>query len=185
MRLSTTLLPALLGTASAASESASVYILQGSSSPNPSNPPTLTPEQARLVFAQRLGISQYHGLGDAKESTLSYINQFGGRQEESLFGDDASQDQAAELVLVVEVAEAVSKPLLSAWESIKPAFIISNPPSPSANKKLVVDLNKQAGEKEDCALVDAINPFEVKCCNGKSKVIHYDLTGKVRVILRV
>ena len=176
MRLSTALLPALLGAASAVSESASVYIFQGSESPS-SNPPTLTPEQARLVFAQRLGISQFHGLGDAKDSTLSYINQFGGRREESLFEeDDASQDQAAELVLILE---GVSKLHSEIWESLKPAFTISNPPSTPANTKLVLDLNKQAGEKEKCALEDAINPFEVKCWNGKSKVIHFDLACKV------
>jgi hypothetical protein len=179
MRLLATLLPALLGAASAASEQASVYIFQGSSSSPSSNPPTLTPEQARLVFAQRLGISQFHGLGDAKESTLSYINKFGGRREESLFEDEAQQDQAAELVLVVEDVEAVSKPLLSAWESIKPAFTISNPPSMLANRRLMVDLNNQAGERKNCALEDAINPFEVNCWSGKSKVIHFDLVGKV------
>ncbi|TVY42275.1 putative endoplasmic reticulum membrane protein [Lachnellula occidentalis] len=174
MRLSTTLLPALLGAASAASEAASVYILQGSESPS-SNPPTLTPEQARLVLAQRLSISQYHGLGDVSDSTLSYINNFGGQQRGSLFEDAASQDQASELVLVVE---GVSKTHLRTWQSLKPAFFMSNPPSSPANKKLALDLNKQAGEKEDCALEDAINPFEVKCWNGKSKVIHFDLAGK-------
>ncbi|TVY51398.1 putative endoplasmic reticulum membrane protein [Lachnellula cervina] len=174
MRLSATLLPALLGVASAASEPASVYILQASESPS-SNPPTLTPEQARLVIAQRLSISQYHGLGDVSDSTLSYINRFGGQYKASLFEDAASQDQATELVLVVE---GVSKAQLKNWGSLRPAFTISNPPSPPANKKLVLDLNKQAGEKEDCALEDAINPYEVKCWNGKSKVIHFDLAGK-------
>lgn len=177
MRLSATLLPALLGVASAASEPASVYILQASESPS-SNPPTLTPEQARLVIAQRLSISQYHGLGDVSDSTLSYINRFGGQYKASLFEDAASQDQATELVLVVE---GVSKAQLKNWESLRPAFTISNPPSPPANKKLVLDLNKQAGEKEDCALEDAINPYEVKCWNGKSKVIHFDLAGKVGI----
>lgn len=178
MRLSTALLPALVATASAASEPASVYIF-GASSANPSNPPSLTPEQARLVFAQRLGVSQFHGLGDVSASTLKYINHFGGRQEEALFGD-ASRDQAAELVLVVEgVSKKSAEPLLSAWESIKPAFTISSPPATSANKKLVLDLNKQAGEQQECALEDAINPYEVKCWSGKSKVIHFDVGSKV------
>ncbi|TVY32913.1 putative endoplasmic reticulum membrane protein [Lachnellula subtilissima] len=174
MRLSATFLPALLGAASAASEPASVYILQGSESPS-SNPPTLTPEQARLVLAQRLSISQYHGLGDVSDSTLSYINRFSGQQIESLFGAVPPQELAAELVLVVE---GVSKTHLKTWESLKPAFTISDPPSPPANKKLVSDLNTQAGEKENCALEDAINPYEIKCWNGKSKVIHFDLAGK-------
>jgi hypothetical protein len=178
MRLSATLLPALVGAASAASEDANVYLFSADSSPS-SNPPTLTPEQARLVFAQRLGVSQYHGLGDASDSTLSYINQFGGRREESLFGEP-TQDQAAELVLVVEgVSGKSAGPLLNIWELIKPAFTISNPPSTSANKKLALDLNQQSGEKQNCALEDAINPYEAKCWSGKSKVIHFDLAAKV------
>jgi hypothetical protein len=178
MRLSATLLPALVGAASAASEAANVYLFSADSSPS-SNPPTLTPEQARLVFAQRLGVSQYHGLGDASDSTLSYINQFGGRREDSLFGEP-TLDQAAELVLVVEgVSGKSAGPLLNVWELIKPAFTISNPPSKSANKKLVLDLNQQSGEGQNCALEDAINPYEAKCWSGKSKVIHFDLAVKV------
>jgi len=178
MRLSTTLLPALVGAASAASEAANVYLFSADSSSS-SNPPTLTPEQARLVFAQRLGVSQYHGLGDASDSTLSYINQFGGRRDDSLFGE-STQTQAAELVLVVEgVSGKTASPLLKEWESIKPAFSISNPPSASANKNLASDLNQQSGEKQNCALEDAINPYEAKCWNGKSKVIQFDLASKV------
>jgi hypothetical protein len=178
MRFSATLLPALVGAASAASEAANVYLFSADSSPS-SNPPTLTPEQARLVFAQRLGVSQYHGLGDASDGTLSYINQFGGRREESFFGEP-TQDQAAELVLIVEgVSGKSAKPLLKEWESIKPTFTVSSPPLTSANKKLALDLNQQSGEKQNCALEDAINPYEAKCWSGKSKVIHFDLAAKV------
>src|SRR2546421_11920297 len=85
---------------SAASE-ATVYLFTGGDErPTTSNPPTLSPEQARLVFAQRLGASQYHGLGDASESTLSYINKFGGHGK-SLF-QDSVEDKAAELVMIIE-----------------------------------------------------------------------------------
>jgi len=174
------LLQALVGAAAAVSD-ASVYIFQRDESPNFSSPPTLTPEQARLVFAQRLGTSRYHGLGDASESTVSYINSFGGRRE-SIF-EDAADDKLAELVLIVEgVSSKTAQPLIDEWSSIKPAFTISKAPSMNANKKLALDLNQQCGHgKSKCALQDAINPFDVSCWNGKSKVIHFNLVKeKVR-----
>ncbi|RDL42434.1 uncharacterized protein BP5553_02413 [Venustampulla echinocandica] len=174
MRLSTSLLvPALISAASAASD-ASVYIFQGDESPNASNRPALSPEQARLVFAQRLGTSQYHGLKGASEDTLSYINKFGGRHS-SLF-QDLEQSQAAELVLIVEgVCSEATKLLLNTWAPLEPAFTISEPPSLKSNKKFIADLNQQSGQSRDCLLEDAINPYQEACWNGKSKVIHFDL----------
>ena len=164
---------------SAASE-ATVYLFTGGDErPTTSNPPTLSLEQARLVFAQRLGASQYHGLGDASESTLSYINKFGGRGK-SLF-QDSVEDKAAELVMIIEgVSTKTAKPLLDAWSSITPAFTISNPPSMKVNQKLGKDLLRQVSQDKVCSLEEAINPFESKCWNGKSNLIHVDLL-KVRL----
>ena len=174
MKLSISLLvPALIGAASAASN-ADVYIFQGDASPTTSNPAILTPEQARLVLAQRLHTSEYHDLSGASDTTLNYINDFG-ISEDSLF-EDAPIDKAAELVLIVEgVNKKTAGPLLDAWASVKPSFSISNPPSMKANKQLVKDLNGQSGQTKDCRLEDAINPFDNKCWDGRSKVIHYDL----------
>jgi hypothetical protein len=172
--LTSLLVPVFIGAASAVSN-ADVYIFQGKESPITSNPTILTPEQARLVLAQRLRASQYHDLSGASETTLNYINTFG-VTEESLF-EDAPKDRAAELVLIVEgVNEKSAGPLLDAWASIKPSFSISNPPSMKANKQLVKDLNGQSGQTKECQLEDAINPFDYKCWDGRSKVIHYDLS---------
>jgi hypothetical protein len=179
MKLSISLLLPIFVGAGTASSDARVYIFQGPESPGNSNPPTLSPEQARLVFAQRLGTSQYHGLGDASETTLSYINRFGGRRE-SLF-QDAADDKTAELLLIVEGVSLNTAEPLTAWSSIKPAFTISKAPSMAANRQLVSDLNQQAGQgKQNCVLHDAINPFDASCWDGKSKVIHFDL-GSVKV----
>lgn len=164
---------------SAASE-ATVYLFTGGDErPTTSNPPTLSPEQARLVFAQRLGASQYHGLGDASESTLSYINKFGGHGR-SLF-QDSVEGKAVELVMIIEgVSTKTAKPLLDAWSSITPAFTISNPPSMEVNQKLGKDLLRQVSQDKACSLEEAINPFESKCWNGKSNLMHVDLL-KVRL----
>lgn len=180
------LLPAFIGAASAASD-ATVYLFQDKVGQDSSNTPTLSPEQARLVFAQRLGISQYHGLGDASESTISYINQFGG-QEESLF-QDAVGDKVAELVVIVEGVGApptVAASLSSAWAAYKPAFKISGAPSSKANKILVSDLRRQLGVEEKCKLEEldsAINPLDSSCWNGGSNVVHFDM-GSEKVSYR-
>ncbi len=173
----TLLLPLLVGAASATPE-ASVYIFPATTPPSTSTPPSLSPEQARLVFAQRLGASQYHGLGKTSEDTISYINQFGGHGE-SLF--EGVKDKAPELVLVVEgVSEQTAGPLFQAWSSIKPAFTMKNPPSVVANSKLIADLMEQTGKDSGACrsqkLQDAINPFDSKCWEGKSKIFKYDLT---------
>jgi hypothetical protein len=187
MKLSTSLLLPILARAATALSDASVYIFQRDNSPSISRPPFLTPEQARLIFAQRLGASQYHGLGDASEDTLSYINRFGGRRE-SLFQDGAD-DKTPELVLIVEgVSPKTAAPLLEAWSSVQPAFHIRKAPSMTANKRLASDLNQQSGqEKQNCELRDAINPFDASCWNGKSKVIHFDLgsakVGELQVLM--
>ncbi|CZS95062.1 hypothetical protein WAI453_011169 [Rhynchosporium graminicola] len=177
MRLTPSFLFSALISAASAADHANVYIFDGAKR-TATNTPSLSPEQARLVFAQRLGTSQYHGIGDASESTLSYINKFGG-QHESLF-QDTTDDKAAELVLIVEgVSSENAKPLLKEWSSTVPAFTISNPPCMVANQKLVSDLQKQSGEgSRDCSLESAINPFDRDCWNGRSNAIHFDLASK-------
>jgi hypothetical protein len=174
MKLSPQLfLPALISAASAVSD-ASVYLFEGQAWPSTSNPPNLSPDEARLVFAQRLGVSQYHGIGEVSERTLSHINTFGGRQE-SIF-QDAAKDRTAELVFFVQdFSSKTAEPLLSVWSSIKPAFTISNPPSPKANVKLVEDFQRQVGQGKACMFEDDINPFNDRCWNGRTKAVYMDL----------
>lgn len=181
MKLSTgLLLPALVGKA-LASSNANVYIVQGQQRPKPSNPPSLSPEETRLVLAQRLGVSHYHSLHGASESTLSHINNFGGHGH-SLF-QDTTQYEAAELVIIVDgVSTAAADKLLKALSSTKPDFTISNPPPSEANRALVNDLRLQLGSgSKDCAFDEAINPFNHRCWNGKSKALHVDLSKDVKV----
>ncbi|RDW87583.1 hypothetical protein BP5796_03277 [Coleophoma crateriformis] len=186
MRISLSLLiPALVGAASAASESASVYIFEGQQWPSTSKPATLTPEEARLVIAQRLDVAEYHGLERTSEETLSYINNYGGSKK-SLF-ESSLAEPASELVIVVEgVSSEIAKPLLSSWQNINPAFYISSPPSVKANQRLVADLNQQRGGKRGswdmkCDLEDAINPYNENCWAGRTKMMHVDLSPDVKV----
>lgn len=182
MKLSSSfLLPLLASTASAASDPARAYIFEGQQWPNNlASPPALSPNEARLVLAQRLGVSQFHDVGSVGNSAIKYINQFGG-QLKSLF-QDARKDRAPELVMIVEgVSEETAGPLLAAWSSIKPAFTISNPPSVRTTQKLADDLELQIGGAKKCSLDDAINPFADECWYGKSKVMHVDLKKQSKV----
>lgn len=166
MKLTTSFfVPLLAGTASAVSE-ASVYMFPRSAN---ANAPALSPEQARLVFAQQMGISEYHSLGSPNEETLSYINEFG------LSRDPSKQATRTLLIIVEGVSSQNQEPLLQAWAAAKPAFTISNPSSYKANEKLVQDLNFQAGASRGCQFQDAINPFTDKCWSSTAKALHVDL----------
>ena len=94
-----------LGT-SAASGEASIYIQDDATVPQGSKIQSISPQTARLLFAQRLGLSQYHDLGDADETTLQILNTYGGKQR-SVFGDaEESRPQVADrLLFIVEGVE--------------------------------------------------------------------------------
>lgn len=68
-------------------------------------PPSISPHEARLLLAQRLGLSSYHSLGDVSESTLEHLNIYGGAKKE-LFHED--QWQSPNLLLAV--VEGVEHP---------------------------------------------------------------------------
>lgn len=57
--------------------------------------PKITPENARLVLAHRLGLSRYHKIGNADEHTLELLNGI----HPPLF---AAQSASRKLMLVVE-----------------------------------------------------------------------------------
>ena len=65
----------------------------------PTQAPSLSPEAARLILAQRLGVSQYHSIEDVEnEDLISHLNEYGGTQE--LFADDRTQDRSYAHALV-------------------------------------------------------------------------------------
>ena len=78
-----------------------VYTSESWSRPAQAEPPSISPNTARLLLAQRLGLSQYHSLQDADESTLDILNTHGGQQEQIFAYEDGSQG-AEKFLLVVE-----------------------------------------------------------------------------------
>ena len=83
------------------SAEALVYINDATSTKQKEGPPSLSPKTLRLLLAQRLGLSQYHSLQDADESTIDTLNAFGGRRQQ-IFIDDERAQGAEKLLLIVE-----------------------------------------------------------------------------------
>lgn len=78
-----------------------VYTSESWSRQTPAEPPSISPHTARLLLAQRLGLSQYHSLADADERTLDILNTYAGEQQE-IFAREEGFQGAEKLLLVVE-----------------------------------------------------------------------------------
>lgn len=66
--------------------------------------PSVSPETARLIIAQRLGLSRFHSIEHTDREALGHISRFGGRPQK-LFGGDAVERSNAHLLVWVEDAE--------------------------------------------------------------------------------
>lgn len=86
---------------------APVYIFNDKSTASASQDlPSLSPETARLVLADRLGLSQYHSLLGANELTIKYLNQLGALRSQHLLNDEPERSRrSGRLLLVIEGVE--------------------------------------------------------------------------------
>lgn len=84
-----------------ASTDALVYTFDQSRSVSSPKPPSISPNTARLLLAQRLGLSQHHELGDADETVLQILNSYGG-DAQPVFAHEEGQAIANKLLLIVE-----------------------------------------------------------------------------------
>ena len=78
-----------------------LYTSESWSCKAPVEPPSISPQTARLLLAQRLGLSRYHSLQDADERTLEILNTFGGEQQQ-IFAPEETLQGAEKLLLIVE-----------------------------------------------------------------------------------
>ncbi|KAL1639990.1 hypothetical protein SLS58_007416 [Diplodia intermedia] len=127
----------LLALAAAAAPQARVFVQDlGAPTLGSQSTPTLSPDTARLVFAQRLGLSQYHSLKHADDDTIQYINDFGGSRHQ-LFDDEQLGDEAKHVMLVVEGVKDTAV-LDSA------SFSLSETPGADATSRLLEDFTIQS-----------------------------------------
>ena len=88
MKVSSTLAWAILASAvSASSSDACVGTLDRPRRPS-ANPAVTSPEVARLAFAKRLGLSQYHALGDVGNEILELLDHLPGASPQLFFHED-------------------------------------------------------------------------------------------------
>lgn len=107
MKLSLELLCAsLLLAAGLAAPDASIYI---TGLPDDVPRHSLSSSATRLLLARRLGLSQYHSLEGVDESTLSILNDFGGKQEALLSADSQVVDHQSNLIVIDGVKDPESK----------------------------------------------------------------------------
>ncbi|KAJ4988063.1 arsenate reductase [Stagonosporopsis vannaccii] len=100
----------------------------------------IDPETARLILAQRLGLSRFHSIKDADAEAIKNINVYGGRQQK-LFGEEADTSRAQLLVWLEDAGEGLVSKLRDASTA---SFEISSPPSQADNDRLIDDFIIQA-----------------------------------------
>ncbi|KAL8950737.1 MAG: hypothetical protein Q9222_003234 [Ikaeria aurantiellina] len=116
----------------------SIYLSDSSRS---ASPQVLSPVATRLLLARRLGVSRYHSLEGAEESTLRILNDFGGEHKPLLFAEEDRSDRQNNLIVI----EDVENPNDILDNDInKAAFTMDRAPQSSETRRLINDLLKQA-----------------------------------------
>jgi Domain of unknown function (DUF3844) len=162
MRLISSLLCAASATLAAASAVGKVFVYDhdSPSSSRSSNLETIDAQTARLIFAQRLGLSQFHTLSTSDDEALRRINDFGGRQR-PLFASEKPTEGPSKVMIVIEgVDEPMSMsshgsqlglkymltpdtvPVLAEFKS----FSISPAPHPSDSHQLFSIFSSEASQ---------------------------------------
>ncbi|KAL8645879.1 MAG: hypothetical protein Q9210_006467 [Variospora velana] len=140
MRLSSTLSwAASLLIAKTLATDANIYV---SGFPPGASSQTVSPSTTRLLLAQRLGLSRFHSLEGADETTLSILNDFGGEQKALLSADKRSMlGQRRHLIVIEGVRNAED---IVPSNTHKVAFKLSDPPHFYHTSQLVKDFFRQA-----------------------------------------
>ncbi|KAK3937508.1 hypothetical protein QBC46DRAFT_294157 [Diplogelasinospora grovesii] len=178
-------LAALSGTVTSASQpSADVFILQ-SNQQSSTETPRVPKEVARHVLLQRTTRDRYGSdLRDIPhtidlENAIEYIARYG-KSPAPLFAQKATTE-ASQLVVILEGVTAENAGPLKkslARSSQQPAFAISDPPSSTANNRLMSHLRAlgvSTPSSSQCDLASVMNPFDNACWDGPSAAVRFDL----------
>lgn len=106
MKLSWGFVASSLYCAAAAAQNGHVFTFDGSEDHAAPASSPIGPETARLILAQRLGLSRFHSIKDADADAIKSINTYGGRQQK-LFGEDADTSRAQLLVWLEDAEESL------------------------------------------------------------------------------
>ncbi|KAF2836337.1 hypothetical protein M501DRAFT_997096 [Patellaria atrata CBS 101060] len=143
--------------AASSSSKAIVYLPDQVTSSRRPEGEELSAETARLVFAQRLGLSRYHSLKGQDGRVIQQISDFSARPQQ-LFGEGSFNPEEPKVIVIVEDVEN-AEDILPSGSQIA-SFTIPNPPSPSENDALLRDFSAQAENiprNEDMAFITSID----------------------------
>ncbi|KAI9698472.1 MAG: hypothetical protein M1836_004053 [Candelina mexicana] len=132
----------ILGCTQATSSTGFVYTYDRKSPHSNRDPQKASLDTARLILAQRLGLSQYHSLGGIDGLTLQQINAFGGERPRLL--GDVEAIKPAQLLVMVDGAQNPKEVVPS---TSTPSLTILSPPTSFANERILVDLRQQLSSK--------------------------------------
>jgi len=140
MKLSWGFVASSLYCAAAAAANGHVFTFDGTATRAAPASSPIDPETARLILAQRLGLSRFHSVKDADAAAIKSINTYGGRHQK-LFGEDADTSRARLLMWVDDASEDLAEELRDISTA---SFDISSPPPSADNDRLINDFAVQA-----------------------------------------
>ena len=108
MKLSWGFVASSLYCAAAAATTGHVFTFDASNDHAAPASSPVDPETARLILAQRLGLSRFHSIKDADAAAIKSINTYGGRHQK-LFGEDADTSRARLLMWVDDASEDLAQ----------------------------------------------------------------------------
>jgi hypothetical protein len=89
-----------------------LFDADSSSTTTASTSEAIEPATARLIAAQRLGLSRYHNLGDPSDEAIRQINEYGAlRPQAVLHGEESRLSMFAIIEGVDEIAGAERRPI--------------------------------------------------------------------------
>ena len=106
MKLSWGIVASSLYCAVAATKNGHVFTFDGTNNHAAPASSPIDPETARLILAQRLGLSRFHSIKHVDSEAIKSINTFGGRQQK-LFGQQADTSKAQLLVWLEDAEESL------------------------------------------------------------------------------
>lgn len=118
MKLSWGVIASSLYCTAAAARDAHVYLFDNAPRTSSQASSTVDPETARLILAQRLGLSRFHSIKNPTDETLKQLNAFGGKSQKLFGAEDPAKSKAHVLVWIEGVEDAKGMHAKRVWMRI-------------------------------------------------------------------
>jgi hypothetical protein len=175
------LLAALLACAAASAHHIHLLDLPGPAS-HPSTPSTITPPTARLLLAQRLGLSSKFAVGTSiDDAGLSALNALGAFPAQPVLGPAAAVHGQRGLIVVqgVERAEDVLPKDMGAWRAVD----VEKVPGSARTEDLLAELDAAMGDGPGRMELKGPNEKWVRRVDGRS--VSYSTSLEVSFLPRL